>query len=208
MPKYRNNQAFIQPVVIAGKRYIVKSGEVISSERELDLSIYTFLTLAEDTATISPITHAPQREIPNVAKNNDLIELRKKVDTVFSLLSSLVKHDDIKNVVTHEELNKKLTIVTQSILEQTPQIEQEEFNIIVDRVEQLKKLYETINENEEIKALVTVVHDIKDNQEKIFKRLEIIKGAVNIIDQALHNLENEVYLNGTIVITDADEENK
>jgi TATA-box binding protein (TBP) (component of TFIID and TFIIIB) len=207
MPKYRNTQAFVQPVVIAGKRYLVKPGEVLFSERELDLQIYTFLQLAEDTAPISQVTQASSKQLTGLAKADDIIGLRLKVEALSQAFNEMVKPQDIQNLVSQDELNKKLTAITQHILQQTPQIEEEEFNGMIQRVDEMKKLYDELAENEEIKSLVTKFNEMGKTNELILKRLEIMKNAVEVINQALHNLETEVYFNSNIVVID-DEEKK
>jgi hypothetical protein len=202
MPKYRNTQAFVQPVVISGRRLLVKPGEVLFSDRELDLQIYTFLQLAEDTAPISQIAQASSKQLTGLAKTDDIIGLRLKVDALTEAFNAAVKPDAIANLVSQDELNKKLAAVTQHILQQTPQIEEEEFQNMATRVDEMKKLYDELSQNQEIKTLVTKLDDQGSSMALILKRLEIMKNAVEVINQALHNLETEVYFNSNIVVLD------
>jgi hypothetical protein len=202
MPKYKNCQAFVQPVVIAGKRFLVKPGEVIFSDRELDLSIYTFLQLADETAPVSQVAQAASKSISGVARTDDIVELRQKVEALVSMMSGFVKSDQLQNLVNQEDLNKKLSAVTQHILEQTPQIEEEEFQNMATRVEEMKKMYDELSQNQEIKSLVSKLDEQGSTMALILKRLEIMKNAVEVINQALHNLETEVYFNSNIVVLD------
>lgn len=205
MPKYKNVNEFIQPVAISGKRYIVRPGEVIFSERELDTNIYTFLAKVDDTAPVSQITAAPQRKVVGAAKSDDVNALGQKLEELRQQVNACAKAIDLENVVKHDDLNKKLAAVTQNILEQTPHVEEAEIHAMAERIEQLKKMYEALDTNEEMKAAIDKITNLNETMETVLRRLEVMKKAVETINQALHNLEVEVYEHGGVVIVDAEE---
>jgi len=182
MPYYKNKEDFVQPITISGKRYIVKPGEVIFSERDLDTKIYSFLEKTTEKTQTKLIALKSNSQQPN-----------KEIETLKNIFNNSIKDitDKLEKTVTREQLIGAIN----EVLKETPKIEQEELESLAADVIKLKETLEHISDDSIIVQLTNSVDDIKNNQEIIFKRLDILK-------QVLQNIESVIYESEEYVITD------
>ena len=99
MAKYKNIKQFSKPISLAGKRYVLKPNEIISSDRELDLSIYDFLEKVDDKSPVSPVKEIIKQTISvpsvNTVKTlqNRLEDVKKDVLTLQSTPKDIIRKD-------------------------------------------------------------------------------------------------------------------
>jgi hypothetical protein len=121
MPKYKNTKIFAQPLVVHGKRVIIRPGEVIQSSKELDLSYAPFLEKVSDD---TPLQRNPPTGTP-VKKINPAVE---KVKTELATAKGQL------------EEHKKLT---QETIEDHKKTTEEKLDTILRRLEIMKTAIET-----------------------------------------------------------------
>ncbi len=210
MPYYRNKEDFIQPITLSGKRFIVRPNQVIHVERELDTTIYSFLEETDNVDATDPIPLIRKRssskkvvasaesvkDLANKFQNsvNEIdtlkTQLKDRVDEVNSLKEEL---KDIKETVDVTVTRKQMVDMINQVLKETPKIEPEELESMAVEVTSLKEELQSMAENsaipqinEELEALSSDIHSVKQNDEVFYKRLDIIKKVVR-------NLETVVY---------------
>lgn len=98
MPKYRNKTEFTRPVNVTGRRLAIKPNDVISSDIDLDLSIYDFLEKVDDSQKTSSVKQLGQKI--EVVKPEEI----KKVQTQVDALKDIP--EDMKTVLKRMEIIK------------------------------------------------------------------------------------------------------
>jgi len=182
MPHYKNKEDFVQPITLSGKRYIVKPGEIIFSDRELDLKIYSFLEKTAENKTANLIALKSNKQ----EKNKDIENLK-------SVFNNSIKdiHEKIEKLVSREQLIGAVN----TVLKETPQIEQEELETMASEISTLKETLESLSNNSIILQLKDDIDKIKKDNIDIFRRLDILK-------KVLQNLENVIYESEDYVINE------
>lgn len=157
MPKYKNNTEFIRPLQVNGKRIALKPNEVVFSERELDLAIFSFLEKVDDKVQVSQVKELKPQKISMVDP--------KEVQSVKQKVTSL---------------EEKLNATPEQLQEMRDKIE-----TILKRLELMKNAVATVSQQ----------------QDEIAKSQEELKSVV-------HNIEEEVYEKGAIIIEGLEEPTK
>lgn len=129
MPKYKNTKTFSQPIVITGKRYIIKPGEVFTNPAELNLTIYSFL---EKVADNTPISKVQEVTLKSVAKQSDVTQLKNTVEEVkIQLKSAQSSSKDIETLSQKvDAVLKRLDIMKDAV---------EKTNVYIDDVAKMAK---------------------------------------------------------------------
>lgn len=210
MSYYRNKEDFIQPITISGKRFIVRPGQVIHVERELDTTIYTFLEETDSVDATDPIPLSRKKSSSkkmvasaesvkqladkfqrSVAEIESLKEqLKERVEEVNKLKENL---STVEESVNSNVTRKQMVEMLNQILKETPKIEPEELESMAAEVNELKEELQSMAENsaipqlhEDIEAVTAELANVKQNDEVFYRRLDIIKKVVK-------NLETVVY---------------
>ena len=197
MPKYRNTEKFIQSIRINGVRVLVRSNQVIFSEKELDLTLYKFLEKVDDAVRTTAVPQKPTVVKPVAANVEEVGALRK---TIEEMKSSFNK--ELTSFAKKEEVAKDLQETKEKILEETPTVEPDEIKGLQDKIKALSEFYRQLKDD---KSLMDKLNELNTNVELCLRRLEVMRKAVEVIDAALHNLELEVYENGEPFIIDEEE---
>lgn len=132
VPKYKNTKEFVQPIMVNGKRQIVRPGQVVELPADFNVEFASFLEKVSDDV---PITKPGNQKV-------------------------------------------------------------------IENIENIKK---SLDDNTKHNTIEQRLKSIEETQEKILKRLDILKNAVGTMDQALRNIEETVYNKEDFVI---DEEEK
>jgi methyl-accepting chemotaxis protein len=152
MPKYRNKTEFTRPVSISGKRLALKPNDVVSSDRELDLTIYDFLEMVDDSQKLSSIKELGPQKLSFV-KPEEVQKVQTQVDALKNT------PEDIKKVASDIETVLKRMEKIKTALETVNKDNQD-----------LKKIVEDVsNQNVEFKKTVdTLVHIIKELETEVY----------------------------------------
>lgn len=194
MPKYKNTKKFIEPVRIGAQRYLVNPNEVLHSDVELDLNIYTFLVKVDD----SELATAKPKPVPIKEKTVNANEIVQIKETIKKSDEELLKEiSELKEAMskfkTAADIDNELKALKREILEKTPEVEHSEIDDINNRVKALADMYRQLKDNEAFSNKLT---ELDENVALCLKRLEIMRSAVEVIDQVLHKLEKEIYQEG------------
>lgn len=202
MPKYRNVKSFIQLVRKEGQRILIKPGEVYESDKELDLTIYTFLQKVADNEAVTVQPPKPIVKKPTPATLDEVSSLRKTVDDLQNSLKSFPLHKDLEVFATKDDVAKSLQETKDKILEETPTVEPEEIAGLHQKIIALSDFYRQLKEDQTLMIKLTA---IEKDVALCLKRLDIMKNAVEVMNQAVHNIEVEVYENSEHFIIEDDE---
>ncbi len=135
MPKYKNVKEFVQPLTVNGKRLIVRPGEVVSVDKELDLSFTPFLQkVTDDTPTsqvASKVTKpivTPVKQVPNVVP--DINEIKRTIEDIKKSSDSITEE--------HQKYNSSIEARLKHI--------EDTQGIVLKRLDVLKTATETVNQ--------------------------------------------------------------
>lgn len=154
MPKYRNKTEFTRPVTLTGKRLALKPNDICFSDRDLDLSIYDFLELVDDSQKLSVSKEISPQKL-SFAKPEEVQKVQTQIDA-------------LKNA---PEDIKKVTNDVETILKRMEKIKIALETINNDN-QGLKKTVEQVsNENVELKKTVdTLKNIIKELEEEVYDK--------------------------------------
>lgn len=192
MPNYKNKSKFYKQLTISGKRINVPPGQVFFSDRDLG-STYDFLELVNDSPTFKPKTEEPKKV--EVVEKSDYRKLEKAI---------LILNDKI------EKMPKQIQTLIDETLESTPAVEQEELERLAQKLQEIEKI---IGDNDHVANIAKEISETKDYiKNTIERRQEILKNAIEEINQAVASVEKYVYEgdwnNLPIVIEDEKKEEK
>jgi len=195
MPYYKNKEDFIQPITISGKRFLVKPGQVINCDRELDLSIYSFLEVTTEKNSSSPtpfISNQPDKKMIAGVKlveqlSQKINNFSKDVQSLKDTISEITQK--IKSSVTREQL---LGLIN-TVLKDTPQIEPEELNLMANDVKELKEELTHLADNNTVVQISEKLIDISKIVDENTNQTETLQKRIEILKKVVQNLENVVY---------------
>jgi len=109
MPKYTNTKQFIQPIMIEGKRLLVRPNQTIQTSKAIDLSIYSFLELAPDDREISNVAESKNQLVVDKAKEDQIAELKTHIENLTKKVEEpVVSQDILQRLETVEKRQKVL----------------------------------------------------------------------------------------------------
>jgi chromosome segregation ATPase len=147
MPKYKNKTQFTRPMQVNGKRIALRAGEIIFSERELDIEIYDFLEKVDDKVAASTAIKEITPQKIKVAKPEDVLKVKEQITAIENTIKS-----------TPEEIVALKEQVTTAL----------------KRLEIMKGAIETVSkENEDLKKLVKELQtDVYENGAIVIEGLD------------------------------------
>lgn len=157
MPKYRNNTEFIRPLQINGKRVAVKPGEVVFSERELDLAIFSFLEKVDDKVAVSSVKELKQHKI-NVVDPKEIQSVKEKVSSLETKVNATP--DEIQSLRSDiDKIMKRLEIMKEAVTTVSTQQES-----IVKSHDELKDVVHTLEEEVYEKGAI-IIEGLEETKE-------------------------------------------
>lgn len=147
MAKYKNIKQFSKPISLAGKRYVLKPNEIISSDRDLDLSIYDFLEKVDDKSPVSPVKEIIKQTISVPSANtvkalqSNLEDVKKDITTLQSTPKDIT---DLNAKI--DTILKRLDIMKEAVT-QTNGLAQDAISLAEETASAVKTLEQEVYEN-------------------------------------------------------------
>ena len=177
MPYYKNNTDFVQPVTIDGKRFIIKPQTVIFVERELNLSIYSFLVPHEKLDVVQSLIPLKKKTSTPVIQSSEIVALKSRISELESSIQNLPKRAELTNMLN-------------TIVEETPHIEVTEFNHLVDVINKVREDLEHISQDDMTK-ITNTLNEHSEQLAVVNKRLGILKTVLQNIESVIYETDDE-----------------
>lgn len=184
--KYKNTSKFYKQLVLNGRRVNIPPNGIISSERELDLSVYTYLSKTDD------------KEEPTVS----YVDERKKSENVNS--EQYEKLEKALLILNEKSLSeRKIRDIIKEELTSSPKIEEAELENLA---KELKEIKQRLKESP-IEEILNDITQLKEKSSTVDRRQHVLKDAIDEVNDAVMQLEKYVYegdwdSNTNIVIVD------